>query len=302
MKIASLAPVLFYFVFTPHIHSQSIDVSVLDIYERRTSISFRSELVLEISVDFPSEVYETGRIQISKAFATDENGDSLHLIPLGWEFLRHPTRVKLKLELPSRKTQTLSQIHGKIKILKPSEENGSIIRIKDFTSQTNRNLLAQYDDQLKLSIADSVDYTALFEVFKQTDEQSLLEENPNLSEKGRQAHFESIDNAQEQNKKNAQSEQVILLATDDLNKDIIKLDIYDEEGESQFNYGIIQDIPIDDYLTELLHLQGQGFQHLTLSTFSLAKTPGKNWVIELLIANDHSTQEYTFSLYDIILP
>lgn len=282
--------------------AQSVEVSIEDLFERRSTDPFLSNLVLKLYVGGFDKVAPGRKIKVSETYAIDERGDSLHLMNSRWELFSISTDCTAGLQLPSRQVKKLSLIRGKVKIFTPIDENGAKLRIKPFRSPSNRNLLAGLTGQLKMAMIDSIDYDIVFPEFRKVYRQQLLEQYPDLSETAMQEAMNFVDRIEANSREISKQENVINLCFDDPKGDIYDVNIYDQDGNEQIQSGSEIRFPINDRLAELLELQEQHFTHLKINSFSMDTIPNEDWEIEIVYFKKDLVKEYTFELRNITLP
>lgn len=282
--------------------AQSVEVSIEDLFERRSTDPFLSNLVLKLYVGGFDEVAPGRKIKVSEAYAIDERGDTLQFMNSRWELFSISTNCTVGMQLPSRQVKKLPLIRGKVKIFTPIDENRSGLRIKPFRSPSDRNLLAGLTEQLKMVIVDSVDYNIVFPEFRKVYRQQLLDQYPDLTEVAIQEAMSFVDRIEATAKEISEQENVINLGFDDPHGDIYEVNIYDQDGNEQIKAGSEIRFPMNERLADLLQLQEQNFTHLKLNSFPLDSIPNKDWEVEIVYFNEQFVKEYTFELRNITLP
>ncbi len=79
--------------------------------------------------------------------AVDDRGNDLFREPdsFGYEYKeKEDTYFKIEADLlnPSRKAETITELNGKMRLFKPTLENGGIVQVKDFISKAGKNLIS----------------------------------------------------------------------------------------------------------------------------------------------------------------
>jgi hypothetical protein len=131
-------------VFTSMLFSQKVSVS--EINESRStsdnSYNKKCEIVLKISGDEVRK-YKFAKIAKVTKVLDDQNLDLLNEEKTSSDYKEIDQEAKIDIEIknPARKANTIKELSGELCLYNPSVANGAIVKITDYQSKANTNLL-----------------------------------------------------------------------------------------------------------------------------------------------------------------
>jgi hypothetical protein len=255
-------------------------VSVNKINERRSTsddyFDNKFEIELKISGD---EVRKNKFIRIYKiSTVTDDQG--LDLIKddndYKYEEIDNDAKIMFETKLPSRKSTVIKEISGEIMLYNPNEANGAVIKISNYQTKTNVNLLPSTAGvQLVYLTKESVDKYAKDQKLKKEEEIKKLSEPARTIAEEIVKVFDSFASISD-----SPSEPTFLIQGD----------------ESKF-----VDLYFEDETGQKIKRNGYS-QNNNLITYSFREKPNPGWKLVLNIETNSSAKKIPFNLKNIELP
>jgi hypothetical protein len=286
--------------FTTQLSSaQVIEAELTSLKSCRNGSSTNSGL--EIGIDLPGvEKVEYSKALIEEAYAICENGDTLHLKKAYWQpfFFNGPTAF---LELPDRSVNTITSIEGKVKVFVPSEENDSRVLINSRKlRKQNKDILAKYDIGIKMLVLDNTKADAYVDALLPAAKQHILETDE-LSAEEKEEMLSWWDFIESLARYVPESDQFIQFLIVEEEGDLMELNIYDEEQQSQIGARVSLSTIVDPSLEKLLDIKRFKFKEVNYRAFAFWEVT-EDYTLELILQNEASTNVYPFSIQNITLP
>jgi hypothetical protein len=255
-------------------------VSINKINERRsTSDSYfdnRCEIEFKVSGD---EVRKYKLVKIAKILTiVDDQGLDLikEVENYRYEEIDNNAQVKIETKIPSRKASSIKEISGEIILYNPTDVNGAIIKISDYRSKTNVNLLPTTTGaQLVYLTKESIEKYAKDQKLKKEEEIKKLPEPVRKVAEEIVKAFDGLSNFSDS------PNEITFLIQGDESK---LVDLYFENENGQ-------------------KIKRNGSSQINnLITYSFSENLNPNWKLVLNIENNASIKKVPFSLTNIILP
>lgn len=261
------------------VYSQKISVNKID--ERRStsdgSFDNRCEIELKISGD---EVRKYKFVKISKISKVIDDQE-LDLLQGDTEDFRYEeigenAKVEIRTKIPARKAVVIKELSGELSLYNPTETNGAIIKVLNYQSKTNVNLLPTTPGL-------QVIYLTKESLEKYAKEQKLLKE----------AELKKLP---EIARKIAESMMQAFGGLASISEDTNQATFLVEGDESK-----LVDIYFEDAEGKKISRNGR-FQSNNMITYSFDEKPDPSWKLILNIETPTSTKKMPFKLLNIELP
>jgi hypothetical protein len=141
-----IIPLIVCFLFGCCFSVMAQKVSVYNVSEQRSTAngSFNNRCVIELRIS-GDEVrkYKLAKISAITKATDDQDLDLLNEDPEDFEYeeIEEDAIVSLETKIPSRKAAVIKDLTGVIHLYSPTEANGGIIKVSDYQSKANTNLL-----------------------------------------------------------------------------------------------------------------------------------------------------------------
>ena len=273
MKMQNKHLLTFLFLFISTL-SFSQKISIGEIYECRStsddnSYDNKCEIGLKISGD---EVRKYKFVKISSITKATDDQD-LDLLKedaykdFEYEQIEEVANLKFETKVPSHKATFFKELSGEISLYNPSEANGSIIKVSNYQTKTNTNLLPN-------TAGLQIMYLTKQSMEKYTKEhKEQLESNPNTAEGLIKAFEEFSDYAGDPN-------QAIFYIEGDQTK-LTNFYFEDAKGEK---------------------IDNSGSRFNNIFSFDLKEKPNPTWKLVIVIETETSVKKVPFKLVNIELP
>lgn len=277
MKLKYSITILFLAAFTMTF-SQTISVSKIN--ERRSTsdsdFDNRCEIELKVNGD---EVRKYKLVKISKIFTlVDDQG--INLVKeegdFSYEEIDNDAQVKIETKTPSRKASVIKQISGELTLYNPTDGNGAIIKISDYQTKTNTNLLPSTSGvQLVYLTKESVEKYAKEQKLKKEEEIKKLPEPVRKMAEEIVKAFDGFSSFSDS------PDEITFLIQGDESKFV---DMYFENESGQ-------------------KIKRNGYSKSnSLITYSFRENLNPNWKLIFNIENNASIKKVPFNLTNVILP
>lgn len=259
--------------------AQKVSVNKIDESRSTSDGSFdnKCEIELKISGD---EVRKYKFVKISKITKVidDQELDLLKEDGNDFEYKEVDRDVKVEIEtkIPARKATVIKELSGELSFYSPTEVNGAIIKILNYQSKTNINLLPN-------TVGVQVVYLTKESIEKYSNEQKLKKE-------------EELKKLPELARKIAESMMNAFVGITDISDDPNQLTFLIEGDESK-----MVDLYLEDEKGQKVRRNGRSRTN-NLVAYSFNEKPNPNWKLILNIETAASTKKLPFKLIDIILP
>lgn len=269
-----------FLVLSMSIFSQK--VSVKEINEKRStsedSYNNKCEVVLKVSGD-ESRKYKFVKIsKISKAI-DDQDLDLIDEKHVEYNYLNldNDSKIEFDLKIPSRKAVEIKEISGEISLYNPTELNGGLVKIANYTSKTNHNLLPNNSPvQIVYLTKEFLDKYIKANKDKKEEE---LKKMPEIARKMTEALLVAFDG---------------LFGFDDDNGS--QAYFYISGDDSKF-----VELYFEDVNAKKIERKGNSSNN-GLYSYSFGEKLNPNWKLILSIESGASTKKVPFKLLDIELP
>lgn len=271
----------FLLLLTSVTFSQKISVSEINEKRSTSDNSFYNECEIELKIS-GDEVRKYKFVKISKITkAIDDQGvDLINEDRTNFDYIKIDQTAKIKLEtkVPSRRSKTIKELSGEVSLYNPNVTNGSEIKIANYQSKTNVNLVpGKSDIQILYLTKES------YAKYVKENKDKKAEELKKLPEAARQL-AEGLVGAFDG-----------LFSSDD-NDDSNKVYFYVNGDKTKF-----VDLFFEDATGKKIERNGS-MSNNNLFTYYFVEKPNPNWKLVLNIETDKSTKKVPFKLMDIELP
>ncbi|MCC9063076.1 hypothetical protein [Flavobacterium piscisymbiosum] len=271
----------FFLLLTSVTFSQKISVSEINEKRSTSDNSFYNECEIELKIS-GDEVRKYKFVKISKITkAIDDQGvDLINEDRTNFDYIKIDQTAKIKLEtkVPSRRSKTIKELSGEVSLYNPNVTNGSEIKIANYQSKTNVNLVpGKSDIQILYLTKES------YAKYVKENKDKKAEELKKLPEAARQL-AEGLVGAFDG-----------LFSSDD-NDDPNKVYFYVNGDKTKF-----VDLFFEDATGKKIERNGS-MSNNNLFTYYFEEKPNLNWKLVLNIETDKSTKKVPFKLMDIELP
>ncbi len=161
-------------------------MSISQVYEARSTgtSSFRNQTEIEISVS-GDEVrkYKFARLATLTKAEDDQGFDMIGEKTSSdyAEVSGNSATIRLELVNASRKAETIKELSGTVKLFAPTEANGGLVKIKNFGSQVNKDLLPK-DKELDVLFLTKESYELLVNEDKAKRDAELKKQTKEMQE------------------------------------------------------------------------------------------------------------------------
>lgn len=271
----------FFLLLTSVTFSQKISVSEINEKRSTSDNSFYNECEIELKIS-GDEARKYKFVKISKiSKAIDDQGvDLINEDRTNFDYIKIDQTAKIKLEtkVPSRRSKTIKELSGEVSLYNPNVTNGSEIKIANYQSKTNVNLVpGKSDIQILYLTKES------YAKYVKENKDKKAEELKKLPEAARQL-AEGLVGAFDG-----------LFSSDD-NDDSNKVYFYVNGDKTKF-----VDLFFEDATGKKIERNGS-MSNNNLFTYYFEEKPNPNWKLVLNIETDKSTKKVPFKLMDIELP
>jgi len=280
MNIKLLITSLF-LLLTSVTFSQKISVSEINEKRSTSENSFYNECEIELKIS-GDEIRKYKFVKISKITkAIDDQGlDLINEDRTNSDYIKIDQTAKIKLEtkVPSRKAKTIKELSGEVSLYNPNVANGSEIKIANYQSKTNVNLVpGKSDIQILYLTKESYAKYVKENKDKKAEELKKLPEAARQIAEGLVGTFDGLFSSDE---------------TDDSNK----VYFYVNGDKAKF-----VDLFFEDATGKKIERNGS-MSNNNLFTYYFDEKPNTNWKLVINIETDKSTKKVPFKLMDIELP
>jgi len=271
----------FFLLLTSVTFSQKISVSEINEKRSTSDNSFYNECEIELKIS-GDEVRKYKFVKISKITkAIDDQGvDLINEDRTNFDYIKIDQTAKIKLEtkVPSRRSKTIKELSGEVSLYNPNVTNGSEIKIANYQTKTNVNLVpGKSDIQILYLTKES------YAKYVKENKDKKAEELKKLPEAARQL-AEGLVGAFDG------------LFSSDNNDDSNKVYFYVNGDKTKF-----VDLFFEDATGKKIERNGS-MSNNNLFTYYFEEKPNPNWKLVLNIETDKSTKKVPFKLMDIELP
>jgi hypothetical protein len=261
--------------------SQKISVSEINEKRSTSDNSFYNECEIELKIS-GDEVRKYKFVKIIKITkAIDDQGlDLINEDRTNFDYIKIDQTAKIKLEtkVPSRKAKTIKELSGEVSLYNPNVANGSEIKIANYQSKTNVNLVpGKSDIQILYLTKESYAKYVKENKDKKAEELKKLPEAARQLAEGLVSAFDGLFSSDE---------------TDDSNK----VYFYVNGDKAKF-----VDLFFEDATGKKIERNGS-MSNNNLFTYYFDEKPNPNWKLVINIETDKSTKKVPFKLMDIELP
>ncbi|MBF4484744.1 MULTISPECIES: hypothetical protein [unclassified Flavobacterium] len=261
--------------------SQKISVSEINEKRSTSENSFYNECEIELKI-WGDEIRKYKFVKISKITkAIDDQGlDLINEDRTNSDYIKIDQTAKIKLEtkVPSRKAKTIKELSGEVSLYNPNVANGSEIKIANYQSKTNVNLVpGKSDIQILYLTKESYAKYVKENKDKKAEELKKLPEAARQLAEGLVGAFDGLFSSDE---------------TDDSNK----VYFYVNGDKAKF-----VDLFFEDATGKKIERNGS-MSNNNLFTYYFDEKPNTNWKLVINIETDKSTKKVLFKLMDIELP
>jgi hypothetical protein len=269
-----------FIVFSATIYSQK--VSVKEINEKRStsddSYGNKCEIELKVSGDEARKFKFVKISKVSKAI-DDRDLDLLNEEQTEYNYLKldKDSKIELELKIPSRKAAVIKELSGEITLYNPTESNGGLVKIENYQSKTNTNLLPKNSPVQVVYLTK--EFLEKYIKANKDKKEEELKKMPEIARKMAEAllvafdglfGFDEDDGSQAYFYINGDSSKFVELYFEDLNGKKI------EKNSSASNNGLF--------------------------SYSFGEKLNPNWKLFLSIESVTSTKKVPFKLLDVELP
>lgn len=267
------------------VYCQVAELSVKNVIKQE-SIDNKISINLIVSID-NLEINETNRVKIVNVKAKNNNGQIINGEkgwPVGY-YDRQDSLINIEFEPQINQIKKLDSIEGKIKYFTPTEENKSIITIKNPLEKLNLSLIENDYPNIKFIILDFLYLKDLKRESKRKYKLQIEEiEAQNKVQKG------SIKSAMDKLLKefkfsDSELKKRLFFYIEDQENQINKISTYDENG-------VEMDKVQSKYTSKFCIAIAKGY----------IVNPQNNWTLKLFVENDKSTQELEFKIQNVEIP
>lgn len=261
------------------VFSQKVSVNKIDESRSTSDGSFdnKCEIELKISGD---EVRKYKFVKISKITKAtdDQNLDLLKEDHNDFEYneIDKDAKVEIETKIPARKATVIKELSGELSLYSPTETNGSIIKIANYQTKTNINLLPNSAGvQIMYLTKESLEKFAKEQKLKKEEELKKLPEIARKMAEGLMNAFEGFSNS-----------------SDDPNEVTFYID-----GDKTK----LVDLYFEDANGKKIERNGRS-QSNNIVSYSLEEKPNPTWKLILNIETVTSVKKVPFKLLNIDLP
>jgi hypothetical protein len=261
------------------VFSQKVSVSKIDESRSTSDSSFdnKCEIELKISGD---EVRKYKFVKISKITKATDDQD-LDLInedhnDFEYKEIDENAKVEIETKIPARKAKVIKELSGELSLYSPTVANGAIIRITNYQTKTNINLLPNaVGVQIMYLTKESLEKFAKGQKLKKEEELKKLPEITRKMAEGLMNAFEGFSNS-----------------SDDPNQ----ATFYVEGDKTK-----LVDLYFEDANGKRIERNGR-YQNNNIVSYSLNEKPNPNCKLVLNIETATSVKKVPFKLLNIELP
>lgn len=257
------------------------------IVKRITSLNSNKLIRINAIVD-TLEINETNTIEILSAIAKNDDGQIIKSTEAYPDNYYHDNFAQIIFESQSKPIFRLDSIKVKVKYFSPTEENNSLITIKNPIQKIGISLIENEYPKIKFIILDF--YTLKNLKRKNKKEYKILIEK--IEEKNKVAK-DSIaffmNKAFQEYKKFSDSElkKRLLIYIEDEQRQIQKISTFDEYGKN-IEFG-------------LFNIWSESYKSL-IQIKSFRAIPENKWTMKLYIENEKSTKEIELKMKNLVIP
>ena len=278
MQNKQLLTILFFLVTTTAF-SQKISISKIDESRSTSDGSFNNKCEIELKIS-GDEVRKYKFVKISKIIKVTDDQD-LDLLKeerndFEYEKIEEDANVKFETKIPARKATVFKEISGEVSLYNPSETNGSIIKVSNYQTKTNTNLLPNTAGvQIMYLTKESIEKYAKEQKLKKEEELKKLPELARKMAEGLMKAFEGFSNS-----------------SDDPNSAIFFID-----GDETK----LVDMYFEDANGKKVERNGRS-QNNNIVSYSFEEKPKPTWKLVLNIETATSIKKVPFKLVNVELP
>lgn len=254
-------------------------VSINKINERRSTgdgfFDNRCEIEFKITGD---EVRKYKLVKVSK-ISTVVDDQGLNLVKeekFRYDEIDNSAMVKIETKIPARKATVIKEISGEIALYNPTDENGAIVRIANYQSKTNINLVPGVSGfQLVYLTKESAEKYAKDQKAKKEEE---LKKLPEPARKMSEQILNAVEGLQAAG--SGPNDLTFVVQGDDAK--LIDLYLEDENGK---------------------RVKHSGYSQMnSVRSYSFNEKPNPSWKLVLNVESDASIKKIPFTLTNIALP
>jgi hypothetical protein len=267
------------------VYSQVAELSVKNVIKQEINEN-KISINLIVSID-NLEINENNRVKIVTVKAKNNNGQIING-EKGWPisyYDRQDSLINIEFEPQINQIKKLDSIEGRIKYFTPTEENKSIVTIKNPLEKLNLSLIEKDYSNIKFIILDFL----------------YLKDLKRESKKKYKLQIEEIEAQNKVQKGSIKSAMDKLLKEFKFSDSELKkrLFFYIEDQENQIN-------KISTYNENGVEMDKFESKYTSKFCIAIVKgyfvNPQNSWTLKLFVENDRSVKEFEFKIQNIEIP